>query len=516
MGSPAFEPQRVLAGRYRLEERLGAGGMGAIWRAEHLMLQAPVAVKIIDRDAVRDEQTLARFLREAKAAASLRSPHVVQILDYGMDEGVPFIVMELLEGETLAERLKRCGRLSPAETARIMTHVGRAIGRAHEAGIVHRDLKPENVFIVHNEDDDIAKVLDFGVAKVERGQLAIEGEKTRTGSILGTPYYMSPEQAQGNKAVDYRSDLWSLGVIAFECLTGRRPFYSEGLGDLVLSICVRELPVPSAYASVPIGFDAWFAQAIARDPEQRFQSAREMTDALRETLGVETKDPVSSAAPELLMSSRPDVSATQLGSSSVSQRWEPLATNADTQSSPRHEEATAPTLAYEPARVVSEREIALPDPEPSTGSGLATVVAVAALALALGLGGGVYALSNYKSKMAAQSATTEHVSEPLKEPARRVDAVGEQATPTPPASVSASAPVTASAAPTQRPQPSSVARERREPSPEPSASSAVVDAGAAPSTKPDGGWVKPAWAIPDPEPRRAPELDELDPTLRAH
>ncbi len=158
--------------------------------------------------------------------------------------------------------------------------------RAHEAGIVHRDLKPENVFLVHNADEEIAKVLDFGVAKVDSSALVVEGARTRTGSILGTPYYMSPEQAQGNKTVDARSDLWALGVIVFECLTGRRPFHSEGLGDLVLQICVRDITVPSTIVEVPAGFDAWFARAVERDPDKRFQTAREMTDALREALGV--------------------------------------------------------------------------------------------------------------------------------------------------------------------------------------------------------------------------------------
>ncbi|HEX6764037.1 MAG TPA: serine/threonine-protein kinase, partial [Polyangiaceae bacterium] len=290
MSVESLEPNRVLAGRYRLEARLGAGGMGAIWRAEHLVLKAPVAVKLIDRDAVPDEDTMARFLREAQAAATLRSPHVVQIIDYGLDGKIPFMVMELLEGENLAQRLKRMRRLSRQETARVLTQVGRAVQRAHEAGIVHRDLKPENVFLVRNEDDEIAKVLDFGVAKLERANLGQEGTRTRTGSILGTPYYMSPEQAQGNKTVDYRSDLWALGVIAFECIVGKRPFFSDGLGDLVLTICVRDLPVPSDTAPVPLGFDKWFARACAREPAHRFQSARELTEGLRDALGIEARE----------------------------------------------------------------------------------------------------------------------------------------------------------------------------------------------------------------------------------
>jgi serine/threonine-protein kinase len=238
MADAHWKPGKVLAHRYRLEHQLGEGGMGSIWRAEHLVLAAPVADKLIDPEIAEDEDAMARFMREAQSAATLRSPHVVQILDYGMDGKVPFMVMELLEGENLAQRIKRLGRIAPGETARILTHVGRAVARAHEAGIVHRDLKPENVFLVRNEDEEIAKVLDFGVAKVDKKVIG-PSAVTRTGSLLGTPYYMSPEQAQGNKTVDSRSDLWSLGVIAFECLIGKRPFYSDAIGDLVLQICVR-------------------------------------------------------------------------------------------------------------------------------------------------------------------------------------------------------------------------------------------------------------------------------------
>jgi serine/threonine protein kinase len=192
-----------------------------------LRLAAPVAVKLIDPEIAKDAGAKERFMREAHAAAALRSPHVVQIIDYAVEDDLPFIVMELLEGENLAQRLKRAGKLSPLETARLLSHVARAVGKAHEVGIVHRDLKPENVFIVHNEDEEVAKVLDFGVAKVESGGFVASGARTRTGSLLGTPYYMSPEQVQGNKEVDHRSDLWALGVIAFEALTGRKPFQSD-------------------------------------------------------------------------------------------------------------------------------------------------------------------------------------------------------------------------------------------------------------------------------------------------
>ncbi len=306
MSQEQLSPGTVLAEKYRLESVLGEGGMGTVYRAEHLALKAPVAVKVIDRKVEEGDVTLSRFMREAQSAAALRSPHVVQILDYGTDHGRPFMVMELLEGESLADRLKRQKRLSPEETYQVILHVAKAVSKAHEAEIVHRDLKPDNIFLVHNEGDDIAKVLDFGVAKVEATALSGEGH-TRTGSLLGTPYYMSPEQAQGNKDVDGRSDLWALGVIAFECLTGTRPFSSEGLGDLVLQICIRDIPIPSEYGSVPPSFDGWFKKSCEREPEDRFQTARALAEALRSALDLDLGAPPESRwAPniERVLSSR--------------------------------------------------------------------------------------------------------------------------------------------------------------------------------------------------------------------
>jgi eukaryotic-like serine/threonine-protein kinase len=280
MGEDESVAGQVLANKYLLIDRLGEGGFGSIWRAEHQVLKSPVAVKLIDLDMARKDGAVERFLREAQATAALRSPHVVQVLDYGVDGNQPFIVMELLEGENLADRIQRVGVLPPLEVVRIVTHVARAIGKAQELGIVHRDLKPENIFLVNNGDEEIAKVLDFGVAKIASPVEFEQKTRTKTGSLVGTPYYMSPEQVQGNKSVDHRSDLWALGVIAFEMMTGRRPFDGEALGDLVLTICVRSIAVPSSVAAVPAGFDAWFARAVERDPDARFQSSREMALAL--------------------------------------------------------------------------------------------------------------------------------------------------------------------------------------------------------------------------------------------
>jgi eukaryotic-like serine/threonine-protein kinase len=272
---------RVLAGRFRLTQMLGQGGMGSVWRAQHLELGSDIAVKLMDPSLASNPEGLARFRREAQAAASLKSPNVVQVFDYGVDGDTPYIAMEMLQGESLAKRIERSRRLTPMATATILSQVARALGKAHDAGIVHRDLKPENIFLVVDEDMEIAKVLDFGIAKRTGVDNMLTGAvQTQTGAMLGTPYYMSPEQAAGKKDVDHLTDVWSFGVIAVECLTGRRVFDVDTLGGLILAICAETLPNPSQLGPVPPQFDAWFACCVARERQVRFQSIREAAAAL--------------------------------------------------------------------------------------------------------------------------------------------------------------------------------------------------------------------------------------------
>ncbi len=295
----------VVAGKFRLVRELGRGGMASVWVAHHLSLDVPCAIKFIQ--SPEDAQDLGRrFEREAKAAARLRSSNVVQILDHGVWEGLPYIVMELLEGESLGDRLDRVGAINATETATIVTQVARALSKAHAVGIVHRDLKPDNVFLVHEDDRIIAKVLDFGIAKVPMTN-ATDGS-TKVGALVGSPAFMSPEQADGAKPVDHRSDLWALGVIAFQCIVGHLPFSSEGLGDLLAQIMYRPLPVPSKVGrNVPPGFDEWWAKACARNPGERFQTARELSDGLSRALGVtisEESTLVTRVSPEQLAAMR--------------------------------------------------------------------------------------------------------------------------------------------------------------------------------------------------------------------
>ena len=269
----------VVADRFRLVRMIGRGGMGSVWQAVHVALDQPCAVKFIEGQLGNVADAHARFEREAKAAAALRSPHVVQILDHGVWAERPYIAMELLEGEDLGKYIARSGGVLPAaQIAAVVEQVCRALTRAHAAGFVHRDLKPDNIFLVNDDDRMLVKILDFGVAK--QTSQAIDGSNTKTGAMLGTPYYMSPEQAQGIKSVDARSDLWSLAVIVFQCLTGRLPFESEALGDLLVKIIVQPVPVPSQYAAVPPGFDAWWRTASDRNPDGRFPTAKEFSASL--------------------------------------------------------------------------------------------------------------------------------------------------------------------------------------------------------------------------------------------
>jgi serine/threonine-protein kinase len=299
-----LEPGIEIAGKFRLERVIGRGGMGSVWAAEQLQLHMPVALKFMDPDALSPESRV-RFEREARAAGALRSPHVVQVLDHGLDYEIPFFVMELLEGEDLGERLRREGAISIPAMAKIMLQTAKGLRRAHEAGIIHRDLKPGNLFLARFDDDEIVKVLDFGVAKL-RGQDGSEigGSMTQTGIVFGSPSYMSPEQARGARVLDHRTDLWSLAVIAFRAITGQKPFVGDSIADLVIKLCIDPIPLPSGLdPSMPARVDAFFERAFARDPDQRFQTAVAMANEFAAVAGLPLEDggrPDASLAPPLV------------------------------------------------------------------------------------------------------------------------------------------------------------------------------------------------------------------------
>jgi serine/threonine protein kinase len=275
---------RIVASKYCLLYEVGRGGMGSVWVAEHLTLRSQVAVKLIDGELTGTLDVVKRFEREARAAASLRSPHVVQVLDFGVDSGCPYLVMEFLGGESLGARLRRNSPLSPGEIWTVVSGIGRAMARAHAQEVIHRDLKPDNVFLVDDAGHFFVKVLDFGIAKALRSSRTLAATQlTHSGTLIGTPHYMSPEQAEG-RSVDARSDLWSMAVITFECVTRELPFDGGSLPAIFRSICFDPIIVPSQIAPVPAGFDEWFARATARDPDRRFQSVAEFTAGLEPVL----------------------------------------------------------------------------------------------------------------------------------------------------------------------------------------------------------------------------------------
>ncbi len=288
--------------------------MGSVWRATHTGLGEPVAVKLVSAHFVRSTEALRRFDTEAKSAAKLRSRHVPQVFDNGvLEDGTPFLVMELLQGESLAARINRLGPIPLPETVTILEQCCRAISRAHSLGITHRDLKPENVYLAHSVDDDgyVVKVLDFGIAKVTSSLTDDGRSSTRTGTLLGTPLYMSPEQARGLRSVDFRTDLYSLGLVAYTMLTGRLPFNGETLGELLLQICAEPLPsLRAAVPGLPPSVEDWFQKACARLPEDRYPSAQALVEALRVAAGIS-----SAGQPELVPGGRAALSPSYGGSS---------------------------------------------------------------------------------------------------------------------------------------------------------------------------------------------------------
>ncbi len=269
-------PAGAVFGPYEIVRKLGQGSFGMVYEAVRTPLGKRVALKVLRAQAVFPVETLTRFVREAQTAARLTHPHIVDVFDVGVHAGTPFIAMEYLEGETLSARISREGRLSPRDVANIMVPVLSAVAKVHDAGIVHRDLKPENLFLTVPRPGVIhPKLLDFGIARVaeDKASPAI----TRTNSILGTPYYMSPEQIQRSRSVDARSDQWALGVILYEALSGALPFDGETL-LAVLSRVAAGAPPPlrTLVPTIPEALDEAVTRALSVDLERRYPSVREL------------------------------------------------------------------------------------------------------------------------------------------------------------------------------------------------------------------------------------------------
>ena len=305
--APSIFPGATISGRFRLERLLGRGSMGSVWLARHLTLDVDVAVKFIDA-AFRDQKDhRSRFALEAQAAARINSPHVVNVLDFGAEaSGRLYIAMEYLQGEDVSKLLERSRRLSPAITARIVSHACRGLARAHALGIAHRDVKPENLFLVGATEDEgfVLKILDFGVAKSSQ-KAGKDLVGTVVGQLVGSPAYMSPEQAHGSLDVDFRSDLFSLAVVAYHCLTGVVPFGGDSLAELLIGIVSKD-PVPATRLApgLPRAVDDWFQRALDKNPARRFATAKDLAQAFHMAIGQH-----ASSATDYTSSSSPAVAA---------------------------------------------------------------------------------------------------------------------------------------------------------------------------------------------------------------
>ncbi len=326
-GATGIGPGDVIAGKYLIEAALGAGGMGVVFRARHTKLDGHVALKFLSRECLANPQAVSRFQREAQAAARLKNDHVVRVFDVGVHEnGLPYIVMEHLEGGDLARLLRATGTLPPEQAVDLLLQACVAVAEAHDAGIIHRDLKPSNLFCVPRADGRFTiKIVDFGISKLAGALLADEESVTVTGNFIGSPSYMSPEQMHSASRVDERADIWSLGVVLYECLTGKLPFPAASYPEMCLKV-TQAAPVPprAHRPELPVALEHVILKCLEKAREQRYASVGELAEALREFAGGSSELPsaglaAADAAGIFAHSSRPPRRASHLPSFSLTQ-----------------------------------------------------------------------------------------------------------------------------------------------------------------------------------------------------
>lgn len=282
MENAPVRPGDVLAGKFEVERLLGEGGMGVVVSARHLELDQRVAVKFLLPEIAKRPDAAERFRREARAAVKIRSEHVARVLDVGGSDGVPYMVMEYLEGHDLADELAERGPLPVAEAVGFVLQACEAVAEAHAAGIVHRDLKPANLFLAHRADGSrLVKVLDFGISKSVSGASAADLSLTATSALIGSPLYMSPEQMHSAKNVDGRTDIWALGAILFQTLTNRPPYVATSIPELCNAL-LNEAPPPLSdfRDDIPPELAAALSKALAKDKALRWQTVGELASAL--------------------------------------------------------------------------------------------------------------------------------------------------------------------------------------------------------------------------------------------
>lgn len=466
-----MKPGDVLAKKYRVTRLLGAGGMGVVVAADDVDLDRRVAVKFLSAEGAQNSNIVARFMREARAAVKITSEHVAKVIEVGrLETGEPYIVMEFLEGHDLSDVVAK-GALPIADAIEFLLQACEAIAEAHAKGIVHRDLKPANLFLSQRADGSpMVKVLDFGISSM--ADASTEHALTRTGAIMGSPFYMSPEQAKSARTATARSDIWSLGAVLFELLAGRPPFTGETMGELLSAILTEATPpLRKVRPEVPEGLEAVVHRCLEKDPSARFASVGELAQAL---------GPFAPPRARVSMTRAMAVSATE-SADSVAATGTVVMAATEPGAAPRPDQAGANTAA-----AWAETHAPRAPSRSWVRGALAGVVALGAVGL-------LFALTRFgtSGSPAAPSASAAEV------PAAAAIAASPAAEPAPPPSVAppaSSLPPTAEPAsgptPTKRP-PGGAAKPAAQPSPDPTPSAKPP-----PTPKPAASAKTPSLSMP--------------------
>jgi len=408
--------------KYQVVRLVGRGGMGRVYEAVNTAINKRVAMKLIDGELAKNDEASARFQREALAASAVESPYIVQIFDAGLSpDGLPYIVMELLRGDDLGGHLTEQGRLDVVDALVVVVQILKGLHHAHGAGIVHRDLKPDNVFLVQQDDEPArVKLLDFGVSKIAATSEVPLETLTRQGAVVGTPYYMSPEQAQAFPDVDGRADIYSVGAILFECLTGRPPHVGKSYEQVIVNICMKDADdVREHNDAVPAGVAKVLAKALSRERDDRYGSARDMLEDLLDAApeGVRNATPSSAlrATGGSLSGSDRRVLSPRVIASSGGQSPSELAdtVQADSQgvTAPKGDASRDPRLAQTNDPATAD----VPTERSPSVSGLTMVAPrrwpLVAVGAAAAVGIAAFALSSSEPETTAPAATTSAVAE---------------------------------------------------------------------------------------------------------
>jgi eukaryotic-like serine/threonine-protein kinase len=402
-------------GKYEIKRLLGEGGMGAVYEGENTLIHRRVAIKVLHSGVAAMEEAVKRFEREAQAAGRIGSEHIVEVLDLGrLESGDLYMVMEFLKGESLSSRIKSRGRLAPRELCAIGVQLLDGLSAAHEAGIIHRDLKPDNVFLIAQSKGrtDFVKILDFGISKFNG--LNKDFSMTRTGSVMGTPYYMAPEQARGAKNLDARLDVYAAGVILFEAATGRVPFDGDTFNELLIKIVTEDAPpVRQLAPDLDPALADIIDKARQKNPDQRFASAREFRDAVAgwvegassaigtgATLPLQAASPVVAGADTALVGGAGLAAREVIPANAAAVVAVPISATV-----PLGSPGEAPALGNRTGQAWTNTQAALPPEEPRKRSGrnamLAGGAAVVLACLAL-----VFKLQSDTASSARQAAAT--------------------------------------------------------------------------------------------------------------